>query len=274
MHRTLFALAVLAMAGPSLAYADQTTGTPATVSKTDGASGDALAAEAAATTDASASPGALRDPWEKVNRKVFAFNTAVDAAVLEPVAKGYRKVTPRFARTGVSNLLSNLRAPVTVANDLLQGDGRRASVTAARFGLNSTIGVAGLFDVADGMGLEQHEEDFGQTLGVWGVKPGIYLMLPLMGPSTARDLTGSIVDTAFHPLTYAQGEDAGAVRGGLVALGVISAREAAIEAVNDLRVNSSDPYVTVRSVYGQSRESAIRNGRQNVEDLPDFGGPP
>lgn len=268
MHRHLFALAVLAMAGPSLAHAD-----PATAPQTVAAA--APPAEPAAPADAEqANPGALRDPWEKVNRKVFAFNTAVDSAVLEPVAKGYRAVTPKFARTGVSNLLSNLRAPVTVANALLQGEGKRASVTAARFGVNSTVGVVGLFDVADALGLDQHQEDFGQTLGVWGVKPGIYLMLPFLGPSTARDLVGDVVDNAFHPLTYANGEDAPAVRGGLAALSVVSARESAIETIDDLRANSPDPYVTIRSVYGQSRESAIRNGRQNVEDLPDFGGPP
>lgn len=263
---TLFArsaLTILALlATPSLALAQ-----PAQPTQADPAA--AAASEAPAVTGAP-----LADPWEPFNRRVFAFNTVVDRAVLEPAARGYRALTPRIARQGVSNALSNLNQPVTVANALLQGDVGRAAQSAGRFGVNSTIGVLGIFDVATGMGLERRQEDFGQTLGVWGVQPGIYLMLPLIGPSTVRDVTGTVVDVGFQPMTYAQGEDATEGRIALGALGALSAREAAIEQIEALRSNSPDPYVTVRSIYGQARESAVRNGRQDVEALPDFGGPP
>jgi phospholipid-binding lipoprotein MlaA len=261
MNRTLLALAALALAGPVL-VAPAAAQTPA----------PPPAAEVAQASPDETSSSALRDPWEGFNRKVFGFNNAIDRAILEPVAKGYRAVTPRVARTGVTNFFDNLRAPVTVANDLLQGAPKRAAVTLGRFGLNSTIGIGGLIDVGSSVGLEPHREDFGQTLGVWGAGPGNYLMLPLIGPSSLRDVTGTVVDNAFSPLTYLN--DAEDLRVGLAALSAISAREGAIEEVDALRANSADPYVSLRSIYGQSRASAIRNGAQDVKDLPDFGGPP
>jgi phospholipid-binding lipoprotein MlaA len=210
------------------------------------------------------------DPLEGWNRAVFSFNETIDRYALEPVAKGYRAVTPGFVRTGVSNALSNLAAPVTFANDVLQAAPGRAGTTVARFGINTTIGVAGLFDVASGMGLAKHSEDFGQTLGRWGVGSGPYLMLPLLGPSSVRDATGRVVDAAFDPLNYATFDGDDAARASRTALQVISGRESAIEAVDSLRATSIDPYVSLRSTYLMLRESAVRNGQTNVEDLPDF----
>lgn len=144
----------------------------------------------------SAAPGLARaqeavdDPWEGFNRDMYAVHDSVDRAVLEPVARGYRSVTPGPVRTGVRNFLRNLRSPVTFVNDLLQGEIERAGVTFVRFGVNTTVGMAGLLDPATSMGMERHDEDFGQTLAVWGVEPGPYIFVPVLGPTTLRDGAG------------------------------------------------------------------------------------
>jgi phospholipid-binding lipoprotein MlaA len=229
-----------------------------------------IAALALGAGGAAEAQEAVRDPFESWNRSVFAFNNTVDRYALEPIAKGYRAVTPSPVRTGVNNALSNLSAPVTFANDVLQAEPTRAGATLARFGINTTIGVAGLFDVARGWGLPKHSEDFGQTLGRWGVGSGPYLMLPLLGPSSLRDAPARAVDAAFDPLNYAEFDGDDAVRVGRAVIGVVAARENAIEAIDSVRATSIDPYVTVRSTYSALRESAIRNGETNVGDLPDF----
>lgn len=210
------------------------------------------------------------DPWEGFNRRMFAVHEVIDQNVLEPIAEGYRAVTPQPVRGSVTNFLRNLKAPVVFANDVLQGEPERAATTFARFGLNTTAGVLGIFDPATSVGLERHDEDFGQTLAVWGVPSGPYLWVPVLGPTTLRDGTGRVVDNAFDPMNYAEfdGDDTfRATRG--VATGV-SAREAVLEAVDDVRQNSVDPYVTFRTTYGLWRHSAIQNGRRNVQDLPEF----
>ena len=135
-----------------------------------------------------------RDPFERFNRSSFAFNDALDRAVAKPVAKAYKKVTPRVVRTGVSNFVSNLGTITTVVNDVLQGKMKQAGHDSGRFLLNSTLGLGGLFDPASAAGLERNNEDFGQTLGKWGVKSGPYLMLPLLGPSTVRDTVARLPD--------------------------------------------------------------------------------
>jgi phospholipid-binding lipoprotein MlaA len=223
-----------------------------------GAGGDAHAQEA------------TRDPFEKFNRGVYAFNEVIDRYGLEPIAKGYRAVTPQPFREGVGNVLHNLRAPVTFANDVLQGAPRRAGTTVARFGINSTIGVVGIFDVASTMGLEKHSEDFGQTLGRWGVPTGPYLVLPLLGPSTVRDTGGAVVDIALNPINYAQFEGDDIFRATRTTLTVVNGRAAAIEAIQSIRDTSIDPYVSIRTTYLILRESAVRNGQTNVQDLPEF----
>lgn len=210
------------------------------------------------------------DPLESVNRAVFAFNDSIDKVALEPLARGYRAVTPEPVRGGVSNVLANLRAPVILANDLLQAEPRRAGNTAGRFWINTTLGIVGVFDVAQRMGLERHEEDFGQTLGKWGVVTGPYLVLPLLGPSTLRDATGRIIDTGLDPLTYAQFDGDDATRATRTGMTVLSGRERALEAVDNVRANSIDPYVSVRSAYLLLRQSAVQNGQTNVQDLPEF----
>ena len=210
------------------------------------------------------------DPWEGFNRRLFAVHETVDKAVLEPVARWYRAITPEPVRDGVVNFLRNLRAPVTFANNLLQGDVGRAGVTAARFGVNTTIGIAGVFDPAEPMGLHRRDEDFGQTLAVWGVSPGPYVFIPLLGPSNVRDITGRVVDVAFDPLTWAEFEEEDTARAARGVMTGVSVRESTIEAVEGLRRDSIDPYVTIRSSYALLRESAVRNGASDVQDLPEF----
>jgi len=213
---------------------------------------------------------AVSDPWEGANRGLFAVHEGIDQAVLEPVARGYRAVTPRPVRTGVLNFIRNLRGPVIFANDVLQGEFERAGTTAARFGVNTTIGIVGVFDPASSMGLERHDEDFGQTLAVWGVAPGPYLFIPVLGPSNLRDTTGRVVDMVFDPLNWARGEEAETARMARGILTGLAAREQVLETIDDIRANSIDPYATIRASYGQLRDSAIENGRTDVQDLPDF----
>lgn len=231
---------------------------------------ESLATEPEAVETAAEMPaaGSVYDPWEGFNRGLFAVHESVDKAVLEPVARGYRAVTTTGIRSGVSNFLSNLRSPVIFVNDALQAEPSRAATTAARFGINSTVGVLGVFDVASRMGLERHDEDFGQTLAVWGVGSGPYLFIPILGPSNVRDGFGRVVDVFVDPLTYAefQGDDTFRATRGVMA--GVSAREALLDVVADTNSRSLDPYVTYRTSYGLLRESAINNGA--AEDLPDF----
>ena len=227
----------------------------------------ALAMGASGTAYAQDMPN---DPFEPFNRVMFHFNEKVDEYALKPVALGYRAVTPRVFRAGVSNVLSNLHAPVVFANDVLQVAPSRAGATLARFGINTTIGVVGVFDVAKTFGIDRHSEDFGQTLGHWGVGAGPYLVLPFLGPSSVRDGIGDAVDVAFDPLNYAQFDGDDAVRITRGVLSVVSAREAGIEALDSLYATSIDPYVSIRSTYTILRESAVQNGQTNVQDLPEF----
>lgn len=199
------------------------------------------------------------DPIEPVNRAIFGFNLTLDAYVLEPVARGYRAVTPQPVRRSVGNFLANLRSPVVFANDLLQGERDRAGVTLGRFMINTTLGVFGLFDPAAALGYQRHDEDLGQTFGVWGAPPGPYLMLPLLGPSNVRDAGGRVGDYLINPLNQCciDTDERYAIFG----TGVVSDREANIEAIDDLKQNSLDLYAAVRSIYTQSRAAEIANGR-------------
>jgi phospholipid-binding lipoprotein MlaA len=217
------------------------------------------------------------DPLEPLNRGVFQFNRVVDGLVLEPAARIYRMVTPQFFRTGVSNFLANLSTPVVLANDLLQGEFERAELTLGRFMMNTILGVGGVIDVGDKLGMpDRHYEDFGQTLAVYGVGSGPYLMLPLLGPSSGRDAIGRAVDLAFDPLTVLGVVDVAILadptgislaRTGAEAL---SLREANIEQVEELERSSIDLYAAVRTLYYQYRENQIRNGvLTEIDDIYD-----
>lgn len=233
---------------------------------------EALPEAAPATEDAAPAEEHtdVRDPWEGFNRAMFGVHRAVDNAVLEPVARGYRAVTPRPVRTGVTNFLRNLRGPVILANDVLQGEFKRAGTTAGRFAINSTIGVVGLFDPASSMGLERHDEDFGQTLGVWGVPSGPYLFIPLLGPTTIRDGGGRIVDVAFDPITWSDFDGIDTFRVSRTVVGAISVREALLDDLDSIEAQGGDLYITYRSAFEVAREAAIRNGRDDVQEMPEF----
>lgn len=221
-----------------------------------------------------ATPGTTtdNDPYSEFNRDVLAFNLKVDRAVLKPVADAYVAVNPKFGRDRVSDFLSNLGSPVTLVNDILQAEPGRALDTSYRLLINTTIGVGGLFDAAEYFGIEGHKEDFGQTLAVWGVDSGPYLVLPLLGPTNPRDLVGFGVDRAFDPLNYAQFEGDTTTRITLGALGGASGRAKAEDAIDTLR-RQPEPYVALKRTIIQQRNSAIRNGQDDpdpYQNLPDF----
>jgi len=215
------------------------------------------------------------DPLEPLNRQIYAFNDAADRTVVRPVAVFYESATPGFARTGVRNFFDNLNQPVIAANALLQADFETMAVATARFGLNSTIGMAGLFDVATQAGLDEPWADFGQTLGKYGAPPGPYLVLPLMGPSNPRDTLGRIVDGFGHP--YAWNPDY--IGDGYIIAGrsldIIDQRARLDDAITGADRTAIDPYVQLRSGYRQRREALIdgyvsRTSDEEFKDLPDF----
>ena len=198
------------------------------------------------------------DPLEDFNRGSFQFNLFLDRYLLKPVAKTYRFVTPSFVRTGVSNFVFNLKTPITVANDLLQGEPTRATESLGRFMFNTIMGFGGLVDVGGMLGMpERHTEDFGQTLAVYGVGSGPYLMLPLIGPTNPRDLAGMVVDFVFDPLTFIAPTESSL---GTTGVNIVSARERNIETFDELERTSLDFYAATRTLSQQLRENEIRNG--------------
>ncbi len=202
----------------------------------------------------------INDPIEPLNRVMYQVNEALDVLAIRPAAEAYRFLVPPQARTGIRNVISNLRSPIIAVNDALQGQGQRFGTTIGRFLLNSTLGVAGIFDVATGFGLIAHSEDFGQTLAVRGVGEGPYLFLPVLGPSNPRDLLGFGVDLAMNPLTWLTGNEA--VEAALYArtgLGVVDTREALLDPLDLLKQGSLDPYASLRAAYRQRRAAEIAN---------------
>jgi phospholipid-binding lipoprotein MlaA len=205
----------------------------------------------------SAQPNA-GDPLEDFNRASFEFNLFFDRLLLKPMAQTYRLVTPSFVRTGVSNFIFNLKTPVTVANDLLQGEPTRATESVGRFMFNTILGLGGLVDVGGMLGMpERHTEDFGQTLAVYGVDSGPFIMMPLLGPSNPRDLAGLVVDFAFDPFTFFAPTELGLARRGT---DLLSLRERNIETVDELERTSLDFYAATRTLSQQLRDNEIRNG--------------
>jgi phospholipid-binding lipoprotein MlaA len=207
-------------------------------------------------------PGEGRDPdpWQGFNRAVYRFNDTLDRYALKPAAKGYRSVTPRRMRTAFTHFFTNLRAPVIVLNDLLQGKVRNAGNDTARFVVNSTAGIAGFFDIATSIGLAQNDEDFGQTLAVWGMPRGPYIVLPFLGPSTIRDTAGRGVDTYSNPRTHHVSTEANLA---LTGADTVNFRANLLE-MDD--IVQGDRYLFVRDLYLQHREFAIKDGK--VESDP------
>lgn len=205
------------------------------------------------------------DPWAPLNKRIFAFNQHFDDWFMRPVAKGYDAVLPPPAKQGVRNFFSNLDDVTVMVNNLLQWKPADAASDGGRILLNTTFGVAGLWDVASHVGLEKHNEDFGQTLGVWGVGSGPYFIMPFIGPSTLRDTVGFGVDTASSPVSLA--EDA-STRNTLHALWLIDTRVQALQ-LDDLIYG--DAYIFTREAYLQQRQYEVTDG--DVPDPRDSGDP-
>lgn len=213
------------------------------------------------------------DPWQPLNRGLFTFGMGLDRAVFAPVTHGYMKVTPAPVRNRVSSVVYNLSEPSTVIEDVLQGHPKKAGRATARFVVNSTVGILGLFDVASHWGLAPHESDFGQTLGRYGAQPGPYIFMPIVGPLNLRDGLGRIVDVATDPIGFLTGpitSTPGAVRYGVAALDQRTLSDPAFEALKD----ATDPYVTTRSAYTQYRAAVVQQATGETQALPDFDAAP
>jgi phospholipid-binding lipoprotein MlaA len=215
-------------------------------------------------------PQDINDPFEPFNRLMFNTTLAIDKAVLRPTAVVYRAVFPEPIRDSVRNFLNNLDSPIIFTNDILQGELARAKVTFVRTVVNTTVGIGGLFDVADRWGFPRHREDFGQTLATLGIGEGPYLFIPLFGPANPRDLFGYGTDLFFQPLTYVQWGDESYIPYVRYGVDLIDLRAHNIETLDEIEQTSLDYYASVRSLYRQSRNNEINNGASAVEDLPDF----
>lgn len=216
-----------------------------------------------------ATNGVRSDPLEPLNRTVYKFNDTVDKAVLKPVAKGYKAAVPVPVRTGVGNFFSNLNDVVVTANDLLQFKLGQAASDFSRIIVNTTFGVLGIFDVASKWGLEKHNEDFGQTLGRWGIGPGPYLVLPLLGPSDFRDTIGIVADSHVDPVWNTSDV---ATRNSLVGLDAVDTRARLLDTESILEEAAIDRYAFIRDAYLQRRQSLVYDGRPPREDLEDDSG--
>ena len=205
-----------------------------------------------------------RDPWEGYNRAIFSFNEGVDKILLKPVAQGYRKITPDVVEGSIHNFFSNLQdVPVTI-NEVLQGKFAQAGSDVLRLLINSTIGILGLFDVATGLGYAKHEEDFGQTLAVWGVGAGPYFVVPIIGGSTVRDFPGTLVDRLLlHPIAYIGDSD---TELWLNVADAVHLRANFLDQEAIIRQWSPDFYVAVRNYYLSRREALIKDGKVDAGD--------
>jgi phospholipid-binding lipoprotein MlaA len=204
-----------------------------------------------------------RDPWERLNRTTFKVNTSLDHAIARPVARGYEKVTPKVVRTGVSNFFDNLFYPVVMVNDLLQLKFKPFGQDIGRFLLNTTVGIGGLFDPATRAGLPKSDEDLGQTFGYWGIKPGPYLVIPILGPSDVRDGIGRVGDGFLSPLSYVNNNY---IRYGLYGVSVIDIRYRLLPQ-DKLLDEAYDPYSFLKNAYLQRREYQVTDGKLSDEQL-------
>jgi phospholipid-binding lipoprotein MlaA len=206
-----------------------------------------------------------RDPYERFNRASYTFNDTLDRAVLKPTAKGYRAIAPQFVETGISNFFDNLDTPTTLVNDLLQGKFGAAAHDTGRLLLNTTIGIGGFFDPATAAGLDKNEEDFGQTLGKWGVASGPYLMVPFLGPSTVRDGLGEIPDEYTDPRHYVERD---VIRFSVLFFNLLDSRARQLS-LEDTLNQAFDKYAFIRNAYLQRREYLVTDGEVPEESLED-----
>lgn len=215
------------------------------------------------------------DPLEPMNRAMFEFNQELDRIILKPIATIYRDKVPEPAQASVLNFMHNIDTPMNFANEVLQLKLKKAGISLSRFAINSTIGVAGLFDPASTLGLRYNDEDFGQTLGRYGVPEGPYLMIPLLGPSNPRDAFGDLVDAYFNPIGSVVPIE---VRGGISVVSFVDSRSRSIDLLDELERTSLDFYAAARSALRQRRQDAVENdgeGGSESDDLDlegfDFG---
>lgn len=210
----------------------------------------------------------INDPYEAQNRKVHAFNRGLDRSIVRPAALGYSQVLPDGVQDSIGNFSTNLGQPSVAVNSLLQGDVRGAGVSVLRFTMNSTLGFLGFFDVASDFKVARHDTDFGETLYVWGADEGVYLELPLLGPSTARNATGKFVDLFTNPLSYVMDSPekyygtAAAVGSGLSSRGRFS------ETVDSILYDSADSYAQARLIYLQNRRFSLGDDEATTEIDP------
>ena len=221
----------------------------------------------ATTQDAEKNTIATDDPYEYFNRKMFSFNDKVDDYVAKPISDAYKEITPQPLQTGVYNFFNNLKNVNVIVNDALQAKFSQSAKDASRLTINSTLGLGGLFDVAKHVGLEQNEEDFDQTLAVWGVPQGSYLVLPLVGPSTLRGIPGAAFDTAANPSTY--------VGVPIQAISLLNTRanaEGSLQFINEAAI---DPYIFTRESYLQWRNNLATDGKAKAAyDIDDLDSEP
>jgi len=232
----------------------------------------AVAAPAAAAP-AAPEPAGADEPWEPMNRFLFRTNKGLDRAVIRPLALGYKAALPSPVRTGVRNVINNIGEPLTFVNDVLELRFTNAGHTATRFGVNTTVGVLGLFDVAGKLGVPIHYADFGETLGRYGVPQGPYLYLPILGPSSVRDGAGRVVDVYtgllnLHDLHVTYGE-----RLAVTAVDGLDTRAELDSDLLELQRTATDEYASQRSLYLQHRQSLVTNQKAAVDQLPDFDAP-
>lgn len=212
------------------------------------------------------SKGNIYDPFEKFNRKIFKFNNLVDKYYIEILAKSYRKTIPKKARLSIRNFIDNLTLPVSAVNSLLQGKIDNTLSTISTFLINSTLGIGGLFDIANKKGIKYDREDFGQTLGYYGIEANAFLMLPLIGPSNVRDFGGFVINNSIDPMglnTFNIGGDTNFIenkyRLAYTFAKIVDSREEIIDILDNIRKDSFDPYATIRSAYLQRRIAQIEN---------------
>lgn len=216
----------------------------------------------------------VSDPFENTNRAIFSFNNSVDDNVIHPTIKGYRAVVPKPARTGFKNVLVNLKSPVRFGNQLLQGDIQGAGNELVRTSVNTILGVGGIFDIAGYEGLEYESEDFGQTLAVWGVGHGPYLVVPFLGPSSLRDYVGYAVDSFADPLgLYLRNIDEDGWFYARLGADYLNLRDDLMDVLEDLESSSIDYYAATRSTYYQSRDALVKDQTGSLSAgpaIPDF----
>lgn len=208
----------------------------------------------------------IYDPLEKMNRKIFSFNEALDIHVVEPITRAYHNYTPKIIRQSLHNFTTNLSLPISAFNSFAQGKVENGLATSSNFLINTTLGIGGLFDVASAKNIKYDAEDFGQTLGHYGVANGAYLVIPVLGPSTSRDFGGYIFDRSLDPISFNFAEIGGSVnainqdfRTGVAFFYTLDLRESLIDPIADARKESFDLYATFRSVYIQQRDLRIKN---------------